>query len=426
MFEIPITIRMGITGHRKIADEVLIRKSISKVLIRIENYLDNNPHNFSIISPLAEGADTIATEEILGIEIHSESKKPFLEVILPLKIHEYIKDFETGKSEEEFENLFKLADSVKTIQDATSREDAYYKAGKYTVDNCDVLLAVWNGKPAEGIGGTAEIIEYARSLDKWVFWINSENGSIKELNMDKTLEYLTIYNKEKTQSQEMKKSLEYHFNFFLENAKKADLPIHYITEINEILLPQFIRADILAKNYRKRYNIVGTLIYILSALAVATVTIQLLFFPNIPQLIWFEVAEIAIILLLIVISSKKDWHRKWIDYRFLAERLRITLFSSVANIKYDITAPPPHLKVSHEPQNWILRAYTSIWNENDSSSKPIPFEPFKKFLLNSWIHEQITYYQKSAEKNQKNHKIYTRLRILCLNLNCRYCSCFKY
>ena len=409
MFEIPITIRIGVTGHRELPDELLIRKSINKVLSKIDKVLENDPHIFSIISPLAEGADRVATEEILNIENRLSLKKPFLEVILPLRIDEYLKDFEKENSEEEFKKLLKLSDSIKTIQDSTSRDDAYYKAGLYTVDNCDVLLAIWNGKPAAGMGGTAQIIDYAKKTDKWVFWINSENGSITELNKDKTLEYLTIYNKEKFNSQEMKKSLEYHYNLLIKNATKSNLSLHFINQLNEILLPHFVRADILAQNYQKRYNVVGTLIYILSAGAVATVTIQLLFFPHIPQLIWFEVAEISIILLLIIISSKRDWHRKWIDYRFLAERLRTALFSSVANIKYEITSPPPHLKVSNEPQNWIVRAYTSIWNESHSSTKQIPFKPFKKFLLNSWIDEQISYYKISAQKNLKNHKLFSRL-----------------
>jgi hypothetical protein len=409
MFEIPITIRIGVTGHRELPEEILIRKSIKKVLSRIENTLENSPHKFSIISPLAEGADRLVTEEILDFKFHSSSKKSFLEVILPLEINEYVKDFETVQSEEEFKTFYERADSVNTIPDSTSRDDAYYKAGLYTVDNCDVLISIWNGKPAAGVGGTAQIMEYAKKNDKWIFWINSENGSITELNKNKTLEYYTIYNKEKLHPTEMKTSLNTHNNLFIYIAEKANLPLHFIDQLYTILLPQFVRADILAQKYQKHYNNAGSLVYILSAGAVATVTIQILFFPKIPQIIWLEVAEISIILLLIIISNKKDWHRKWIDYRFLAERLRTALFFKIANIQCEITSPPPHLKVSNEPQNWIVRAYESICMENPSSTEPIPFEPFKKFLLNSWINEQLKYYKISAQKNHKNHIIFSRL-----------------
>ncbi len=46
MFEIPITIRIGVTGHRELPDELLIRKSINKVLSKIDKVLENNPTYF--------------------------------------------------------------------------------------------------------------------------------------------------------------------------------------------------------------------------------------------------------------------------------------------------------------------------------------------------------------------------------------------
>lgn len=46
------------------------------------------------------------------------------------------------------------------------RERAYEAAGRYVVDHCDMLLAVWDGRPARGRGGTAEIIAYARRRER--------------------------------------------------------------------------------------------------------------------------------------------------------------------------------------------------------------------------------------------------------------------
>ena len=53
-----------------------------------------------------------------------------------------------------------------------TREDAYLAAGHAVVDDADVVLALWDGRPARGRGGTAEVVEYARSLGRPLVWID--------------------------------------------------------------------------------------------------------------------------------------------------------------------------------------------------------------------------------------------------------------
>ncbi|MFJ8953478.1 hypothetical protein ACIRO1_25525 [Streptomyces sp. NPDC102381] len=45
-------------------------------------------------------------------------------------------------------------------------------AGKEVVDQSDVLLAVWDGKPAGGKGGTADVVAYAQrqGMDVRIIW----------------------------------------------------------------------------------------------------------------------------------------------------------------------------------------------------------------------------------------------------------------
>ena len=40
------------------------------------------------------------------------------------------------------------------------------QVGQYVVDHCDVLIAVWDGQPARGRGGTAEIVQYAQEQNR--------------------------------------------------------------------------------------------------------------------------------------------------------------------------------------------------------------------------------------------------------------------
>jgi hypothetical protein len=44
-------------------------------------------------------------------------------------------------------------------------EEAYFAAGRWIVDHCDRLVAVWDGRPARGLGGTGDVVAYARHRD---------------------------------------------------------------------------------------------------------------------------------------------------------------------------------------------------------------------------------------------------------------------
>jgi hypothetical protein len=53
-------------------------------------------------------------------------------------------------------------------------EDAYLAAGKHIVDRAGLLVALWNGKPAAGKGGTGDIVAYARSQGRPVVHVHPD------------------------------------------------------------------------------------------------------------------------------------------------------------------------------------------------------------------------------------------------------------
>src|SRR5437763_792596 len=55
-----------------------------------------------------------------------------------------------------------------------TRAEAYEQAGQYVVERCDVLIALWDGQPPRGKGGTAEIVEWARERRVPLLWIHTE------------------------------------------------------------------------------------------------------------------------------------------------------------------------------------------------------------------------------------------------------------
>jgi hypothetical protein len=162
---------IGVTGHRTIPNEDLIRSKIQKT---IQNIHKSTKSNLIVISPLAEGADRLVAQESL----RCGSK---LKVVLPLELTDYMDDFKTIESKDEFLDLLNNASEVVTLKGAPTRNDSYLQMGQKIVDGCELIIAVWDGKDSHGKGSTFEIIEYAKNREKEIIWINSETGEIKKI-----------------------------------------------------------------------------------------------------------------------------------------------------------------------------------------------------------------------------------------------------
>lgn len=160
-------IYIGVTGHRFLAEKDKLINSIDSALKTIKITYRNQ--NFTIISPLAEGADRLVAVEALKI------LKARLFVPLPMPESDYLKDFKTNESKEEFLILLKKAYKKNILPKTTTREDSYDQVGNYILDNCDILLAIWDGKKEQGIGGTASIVKKTRLLLKPVIIIYAGN-----------------------------------------------------------------------------------------------------------------------------------------------------------------------------------------------------------------------------------------------------------
>jgi len=168
---IPARIVIGVTGHRNLDSSLLLINSIQKAIEKIRQMVP--PFHsallvFTILSPLAEGADRLVVKEVL------KYPKSALDVVLPLEKNDYLKDFETTRSKDEFEELISLARSIRVLPPRSIRTEAYEQVGRYIVDHCDLLIALWNGKQASGRGGTQEIVDYARKTNCPLIWINTE------------------------------------------------------------------------------------------------------------------------------------------------------------------------------------------------------------------------------------------------------------
>ncbi len=78
---------------------------------------------------------------------------------LPFPVGDYEKDFAALESRNEFRALLEAAESVMEFSgDRQEDAKAYERAGMAVLDMSDLLIAVWDGKPSAGRGGTTEMV----------------------------------------------------------------------------------------------------------------------------------------------------------------------------------------------------------------------------------------------------------------------------
>jgi len=156
-------VAVGVSGHRNLPDLEAIANAIDEVLCTIiAAYGDGS---LQVISPLAEGADRVVVWRAMA------NYSVRLVVPLPLELSDYMDDFQSISSKAEFTTLLEQADQLLELPAKDTREACYLAAGKYVLDHSDVLIAVWDGTSARGIGGTAEIVAEARRRGMPIAWV---------------------------------------------------------------------------------------------------------------------------------------------------------------------------------------------------------------------------------------------------------------
>ena len=145
-------VRIGVTGHRVLCEVQVLRESIAVALDQIEHAFPGC--RMQAVSPLAEGADRLVAAAVL-------ERGGGLVVPLLLDRDDYRQDFDSPESAAEFDALLKRASDVINLPATPTRNEAYEEVGLYVLDHSDAIIALWDGQPAQGRGGTAEIVNAA-------------------------------------------------------------------------------------------------------------------------------------------------------------------------------------------------------------------------------------------------------------------------
>jgi hypothetical protein len=164
-------IRVGITGHRPNRMHIGVARVEARLVQVLKALRKGRKSDAKLvaISALAEGSDRLFASAALTIGYE-------LVALLPFKSSDYETTFGDTSANPEYHALLARAGEVVELQASLTDSTAGYEAvGRLTVDRCDVLVAVWDGKPAAGRGGTPEIIQYALEQRHPVIWIDATN-----------------------------------------------------------------------------------------------------------------------------------------------------------------------------------------------------------------------------------------------------------
>ncbi|MBA9007042.1 hypothetical protein [Thermomonospora cellulosilytica] len=149
--------RIAISGHRGLppATERLIDQALRAVLA------ETGP-GITGLSCLADGADQIFARAVLD---HGGA----LEAIVPA---ERYREGLPPEAHAEYDRLLAAAVRVHRLPHVDSEPRAHMAASEHMLGLADELWAVWDGKPARGFGGTADVVARARGLGVpvRVFW----------------------------------------------------------------------------------------------------------------------------------------------------------------------------------------------------------------------------------------------------------------
>ncbi|MBB4931519.1 hypothetical protein F4561_002339 [Lipingzhangella halophila] len=139
--------RIAITGHRELAANVeqAVEQGIRARLATFGRSLVG-------LSCLADGADTIFAKLVVDAGAR-------LEVVVPaIRYREGLPESHHAT----YDELLRRAALVHRLPHVESTPDSHLEAGRHMVQRCDEIIAVWDGRPARGPGGTADVVSLAQ------------------------------------------------------------------------------------------------------------------------------------------------------------------------------------------------------------------------------------------------------------------------
>lgn len=441
---------VGVTGHRNLRgdERPALEASVRDFFTRLrERY---PALTICVLSSLAEGSDQLVAQVALAMGMR---------VVAPLPVPPglYRDDFETTEGLAIFDRQLGQVDLLLLPVIPGSDEDSiaspgpardlqYAQAGIFISSHCHVLLALWDGQPTQLLGGTAQVVgfhlygEVPGQLDRrraalgmlglgeetlvhhiltgrqdaqngvsvGASWLTSDEDVVEHASMP--LAFDQMFRRHAAYISDCRR---YRREIAASTRVSTDdqaCPIHGLFRV----------ADWLAATYQRRVSSVLRITYLLAALmgvaliAYADVTSQ-------DVMIYLFLAFFSAGILVSLVAQRREWHRKYIDYRALAEGLRVQSFWRRAGI-VDVGSP------SFAHDNFLQKQDVELgWIRNimrgaslDGLLKPIHVgKPELDAVISEWIGTtdspgQLNYYENTAARRTRLHSRSQLLAGACL------------
>jgi hypothetical protein len=447
-FAVPLVV--AVTGHRDlVAAEVPgIR---ARVRALIQGLRDAYPDRAIVLmSAMAEGADRLAADEALDIGI------PLL-AVLPMAREHYIRDFVTPDSCAEFDRLCEAAAEVLvlplvTATDAAAagapqvdREAQYAQCGVFLCAHCHILLALWDGKASSRVGGTSQVVHFHHHDFMPGYGPPASASRLSLTDDESDLVYHVVCSRDRPDGAPAAGLAPLEVSWFTTDERQArtsTMPARYrrvfqrssefgedaalqageiergsyplltgaqaqglsagLSDINRV----FCAADWLAGHYQKRFIFtlrVSHLCVFLTGLAYISYTD----FYSTRLFLFIVVALMLAASVVNRVSRRGAWHRKYLDYRTLAEGLRVQFYWAAAGVTSGSLTKFAHdnfLQMQDPELGWIRNVMRVAGTEYDARRGVDPAG--LRFAIDEWIGDersgQLGYFRRrTAERARR-------------------------
>ncbi len=388
---IAVAVRIGILGHWDAEQEPQLAACVQAVLDELNAMLDRSQPTYTLVPGLADGADRLMP----SMDRIQAPAVTHLAGRVTVALRHFFRSFKTESSKRQFRTLFGSAKS-----EAPPNADRL--RWEQAIRDCSVLLAIWNRDQVFHPDSAAPLIAYAlETAGRTVYWIDPATRKIRCYDNDDgfidCIWHLNAYNAERIAVETVQDGTRAEMQALEALAYQCQLPSGTLEPLEARVIPHFVRASRRAVHWQNLHVAAGFFIYSMAAVAVANaIVVSVLGWDR--RWIFAEVGEMGAILLVVGISEFWEWLRRWIDYRFLAERLRASIFLFVAGLACE--APS-----SDQPVSWMVRALESIRDLPLAPLQPPNLRPVKQFIREGWLEHQRKYYADRSEQFDTWHKL---------------------
>ena len=155
---------IGVTGHRNLRQSEVpaLQAQVRAFLLELRARYPQLP--LVLLSSLAEGSDQLAAQVALDLRLRVIAP-------LPLPVDLYRDDFDQPESLTRFERQLQQAEAITLplrpgssleaiASPGLARDQQYAQAGIFVSSHCHILLALWDGRESGRLGGTAQVVRF--------------------------------------------------------------------------------------------------------------------------------------------------------------------------------------------------------------------------------------------------------------------------